>query len=230
MRLIDEVGTQMGVVPVKRAQALAKERGLDLVEVAPNANPPVCRILDYGKYKYEQEKQERDTKKKHKQSELKTIRLRPNIGKHDIDVKIRNASEFLKEGDKIKFTVIFRSREITRPDNGRRLLEQIAEALQEHGAMDRPPIMEGRMMSMFMVPKKRTDKPVAEPKETSNKVEAGSPAPEQAEASPVSGGDSNAENQNQQNGRETIQADGERQTDAQTRVEQPPVSEQSALA
>jgi translation initiation factor IF-3 len=211
------------VLPTRRALGIAKDRGLDLVEVSPNSNPPVCRILDYGKYKYEQEKQGKEAKK-HKHSELKTIRLRPNIDQHDMATKIRKAAEFLQEGDKVKFEVRFKSREITRPEMGRRLLEKITQALQEHAVTDRPPTMEGRMMSMILGPKKRAggEKSAGAP-ETAGRTET---LEEKANASVSaqtvtanensSGGEQNAENQNQQDRSETIQADGDRQTAAQT--------------
>lgn len=196
---------------------------MDLVEVSPNSNPPVCRILDYGKYKYEQEKQGKEAKK-HKHAELKTIRLRPNIDQHDMETKVRKAAEFLQDGDKVKFEVRFKSREITRPEMGRRLLEKITQALQEHAVTDRPPSMEGRMMLMILSPKKKTggDKGTGaaetseKPAATSEPATASATVETAVEDKNSSGGAQNAKDQNQQDRRETIQADGDRQTVAQT--------------
>lgn len=189
MRVISETGQQIGIMPVRRALQLARERGLDLVEVAPNANPPVCRILDYGKYKYEQDKQERESRKRHKQAEVKGVRLRPNISEHDIHFKIRKAIEFLMDGDKVKFTVIFRSREITRPQKGQELLERIAQASQEYGTVERPPTMEGRTMVMVLAPKKHVERYVAR-----NDLTHGL------------GGSKDAQNQNEQVSSQTVQS------------------------
>ncbi len=208
MRVIDTDGKQLGVMPLRRALKIAQEKGLDLVEVAPTANPPVCRILDYGRYRYEQEKLAKEAKKKQKGGDVKTIRLRPAIGAHDIETKIRNASEFLEDGDKVKFVVIFRSREFGRPQVAEQLLRKIATALEEHGVIEKPPTMEGRQMVMVIAPAKKSG---AKPK----------PAP------PSEGGSTHAQEQNEdeQNRRQAVQAHGDRQTDAQESREQPPVPE-----
>ncbi|MEN6521191.1 MAG: translation initiation factor IF-3 [Armatimonadota bacterium] len=153
VRLIDDAGTQVGVVPFRQAIELAREKGLDLIEVAPTANPPVCRIMDYGKWKYEQGKRERDAHKKQKASEVKGIRMRPGIDEHDFQFKLKNALKFLKEGDKVKFTVIFRSREITHPEFARKSLQRIAEESQEIAVVEKAPSMEGRTMTMILSPK-----------------------------------------------------------------------------
>ena len=152
-RLIDDAGEQLGVVPVREALALAKERGLDLIEVAPTAAPPVCKIMDYGKYKYELGKRDREARKKQHVSEVKGIRLKPDTDEHDLQFKTKNALRFLKEGDRVKFTVIFRSREITHPEFARRSLNRIAEAASEMAVMEKPPGMEGRTMTMILSPK-----------------------------------------------------------------------------
>lgn len=153
MRLVDENGTQVGVVPGREAFDMARERGLDLIEVAPTANPPVCRIMDYGKWKYEQQKREREAQKKQKMTEMKGIKMRPQTAEHDFQFKLKNVFKFLKEGDKVKVTVIFRSREITHPEFARRSLDKLAEAVAEVGIVEKPAAMEGRTMTMILTPK-----------------------------------------------------------------------------
>lgn len=153
VRVIDENNEQLGIMTSRQAYFLARDRGLDLVEVAPTAQPPVCRIIDYGKYKYEQEKRERETKKKHHQMDLKGIQIRPGTDEHDLDVKTRNAIRFLSEGDKVKVTVRFRSREITHPEIARRSLQKIIDETAVVGIVEKPPAMEGRQMIMILSPK-----------------------------------------------------------------------------
>jgi translation initiation factor IF-3 len=150
--LIDEEGTRVGVVSLRDALALAEERGLDLVEVAPTATPPVCRILDYGKYRYEQTKREREARKHQKQAELKEVRLKPKTDEHDLEIKARQARKFLLAGDKVKFTVRFRGREMAHPDIGREMLEQIAEELRDVATVEQRPLMEGRALSLLLAP------------------------------------------------------------------------------
>jgi translation initiation factor IF-3 len=154
VRLIDENGAQVGVIPFREALAYARERGLDLIEVAGSAAPPVCRVMDYGKYRYEQGKRERDAQKKQKMTELKGIRMRPATDEHDFQFKLRNAVKFLKAGHKVKITVIFRSREFTHPEFARDSLNRMAEIIKEEGAgsVERPPLMEGRTMTLVIAP------------------------------------------------------------------------------
>ncbi|WP_129628296.1 translation initiation factor IF-3 [Candidatus Oscillochloris fontis] len=152
VRLIDENGTQVGIVSVREAVGLAEERGLDLVEVAPNAVPPVCRLLDYGKFRYEQSKKEREARKNQKQAELKQIRLMPKTDDHDLEVKANQARRFLLTGDKVKFNVRFRGREMAHPDIGRKMLEQIAEQLRDISVIEQKPLMEGRVLSLLLAP------------------------------------------------------------------------------
>jgi translation initiation factor IF-3 len=154
VRLIDENGGQMGVVPFREAMQYARERGLDLIEVASNATPPVCRIMDYGKYKYEQGKRERESQKKQRMTELKGIRMRPGTDEHDFQFKLRNAVRFLKAGHKVKVTVIFRSREFTHPEFARDALTRMGEIIKEEGVgtVERVPMMEGRTMTMILAP------------------------------------------------------------------------------
>jgi len=141
-------------VPLKEALEFAKSKGLDLIEVAANANPPVCRVMDYGKFKYEQSKREREAQRKQRMSEMKGIRLRPKTDEHDLQFKINNAIKFLKQGHKVKVTVIFRSREYTHPGFAESALQQMVEAIKQAGAgtVERPAQMEGRMMTMILAP------------------------------------------------------------------------------
>jgi translation initiation factor IF-3 len=133
---------------------MARERGLDLVEVAPNAIPPVCRLMDYGKFRYEQSRKERESRRHQHVIELKEVRIRPKIDDHDLETKGRQAAKFLDGGDKVKMTVLFRGREMAHPDLGKALLDQLAEQLRPHGVVEQPPRIEGRTMTMFMAPLK----------------------------------------------------------------------------
>jgi len=141
-------------VPIREALDYAKGRGLDLIEVAGNADPPVCRVMDYGKYRYEQGKRERDAQKKQRMTELKGIRMRPGTDEHDFQFKVKNALKFLEQGHKVKVTVIFRSREFTHPEFARTSLERMAELAKEAGIgkVERPPLMEGRTMTLLLAP------------------------------------------------------------------------------
>jgi translation initiation factor IF-3 len=150
--LIGDNGERLGVLTLPQALEMAREAELDLVEVAPNANPPVCRLLDYGKFKYEQAKKERDSRKGQHASVLREIRMRPKIDTHDLEMKARNAEKFLKGGDKVKVTVMFRGREMVHPEIGRALLEQLSDKLKEVSVIERPPNMEGRFLSTILAP------------------------------------------------------------------------------
>lgn len=131
---------------------MARERGLDLVEVAPNASPPVCRLMDYGKFRYEQSRKERDSRKSQHVVKLKEVRVEPKIGREDLATKGRQAAKFLDAGDKVKLTVLFRGRSITHPELGRDLLDLLAEQLRDHGTIEQTPRMEGRTMTMYVAP------------------------------------------------------------------------------
>src|SRR5947209_3507996 len=144
VRLIDENGEMIGVMPSSRALDIAHERNLDLVEISPNAMPPVCKLMDYGRYKYEQAKKENEARKNQKTVNQKEIRLRPRTDEHDVDVKTRKIQEFLAEGDKVRVSVQFRGAEMRHPDLGRKLLDEIAEVLKGSAIIERSPIMEGR--------------------------------------------------------------------------------------
>lgn len=147
-----EKGEQLGIMPLFQAREIAEKQNLDLVEVAATAVPPVCRLLDYGRYKYEQAKRERETKKSQKVSLLREVRLRPKIGDHDFEAKARLARKLLDGGDKVKVTILFRGREITHPEIGWRLLQRMAESLKEVASVDGQPAMEGRRMNVVLTP------------------------------------------------------------------------------
>jgi translation initiation factor IF-3 len=154
VRLIDDEGEQAGVVPTEKALEMAREKGLDLVEVAPNAKPPVCKLIDYGKYKYEMDKKNRESKKNQTQVKLKEIRMQPKIEGHDLQFKTKHVLEFLHEGNKCKVTVRFRGRELAHTHLGKDVLLKVLELLGEDNyILDRPPTMEGRFMSMILSPK-----------------------------------------------------------------------------
>jgi len=153
VRLIDDEGEQKGIVPTIDALRIAKERELDLVEVAPTSNPPVCKILDYGKYHFELEKKIRDSKKKQKLVKLKEIRMQPKIGAGDLDFKSKHVKEFLTEGNKVKVTVRFRGRELAHTELGLVVLEEVLKRLDDEFVMEKPAAMEGRFMSMTLSPK-----------------------------------------------------------------------------
>lgn len=159
VRLIDEEGEQVGVIPTRDALEMARERGLDLVEVAPNAVPPVCRLMDYGRFRYEQSRRERDSRKNQHVVRLKEVRIEPKIGGHDLETKGRQAARFLDGGDKVKLSVLFRGRSITHPELGRNLLDQLADQLREHGTIEQTPRMEGRTMTMHMAPVRQKSAP-----------------------------------------------------------------------
>jgi len=152
VRLVGEKGEQLGIMPVPQALEIAKKNNLDLVEVAPIAVPPVCRLLDYGKYKYEQTKKERELRKSQKVSLLREVRLRPKIGNHDFEAKARSVRKLLDEGDKVKVTIMFRGREITHPEIGLRLLQRMVESQKETAAVDRQPSTENRRMTLVLSP------------------------------------------------------------------------------
>ena len=152
VRLISADGRQAGVVSTDQARELARENGLDLVEVSPMARPPVCKILDYGKYKFEQEKRIKESKRKQKLGKLKEIRMQPKIETHDLQFKARQVRQFLEEGNKVKVTIRFRGRELAHTEIGRDVLGRILEILVDAAVLERRPQMEGRFMSMFLSP------------------------------------------------------------------------------
>lgn len=153
VRVVDQNGEQLGVMSSRDALALAEERQLDLVKIAPQARPPVCKLMDYGKYRFEQSKKEREFRKNQKVITVKEVRLSATIEDHDIDVKFKNAVKFLKEGNKVKVTIRFRGRQITHSEIGRQIMTEFAERIKEYGTVDKAPQIEGRNMSMFISPR-----------------------------------------------------------------------------
>jgi len=150
---VDAEGNQLGVMQTRDALALARESGMDLVEVAPTAQPPVCRILDYGKHKYDESKKQRQARKNAHTVEIKGIRLRSGTETHDIDFKLKDAIRFLEEGHKVQVTLIFRGRETAHPEIARAQMDLMVEGVREVGVVERPPSMEGRRMTMLLTPK-----------------------------------------------------------------------------
>ncbi|MBC7217773.1 MAG: translation initiation factor IF-3 [Candidatus Caldatribacterium sp.] len=154
VRLISPEGTQIGIVPLKKALQMAEEAGLDLVEVGPNANPPVCKIMDYGKFRYEKEKKAKLSRKKQKVSELKELNMRPKIDEHDYQVKLRSALRFLQEGNRVKVTVRFRGRELAFQERGQELLRRMIEDLKDVGRVEQDIKREGSSLTVTLAPKK----------------------------------------------------------------------------
>lgn len=146
-------GSQLGIVPVKEALRLAVERSLDLVKIAPQAAPPVCRLMDYGKYRFEQQKREKETRKNQKIVEIKEIRLSANIDVHDFNTKLGHAKKFLQEGNKVKASIRFRGRELARTSRGTDVMNRFAAALEECGTVEKAPVLDGRSMQMYVAPK-----------------------------------------------------------------------------
>lgn len=191
MRVIDDEGEQLGIMSPREALAIARERGFDLIEVAPNAQPPVCRIMDFGKYKYEQGKREREQKAKSRQSEMKAMTLRPVTDDHDLDIKVKNIIKFLSDGDKVKVTVRFRSRELSHPEFAHQNLQKIVNGVMAAGVggIERPAILEGRQMIMILAPVKDAGKkppaPAPAPKPSAAKKPEAPTAKAEAPAAPA---------------------------------------------
>ena len=154
VRLISNDGEQLGIVPIQKAQDIAVEKGMDLVKIAPQAKPPVCKIMDYGKFRFEQAKREKEARKNQRVVEIKEIRLTPNIDIGDLNTKVKNACRFLKDGDKVKVSVRFRGREVTHSSLGQDLLHRFAELCSECSTVEKQPKLEGRQMLMFLAPAK----------------------------------------------------------------------------
>lgn len=153
IRLISNDGSQLGIMSAREAQKLADEKKLDLVKISPQAKPPVCKLMDYSKYKFDAQKKEKEARKKQKTVTLKEIRLSPNIDTHDVQVKVKNALKFLKDGNKLKVSIRFRGRELGRTDMALGIMENFANEVAEYGVIDKQPKVEARTMSMFIVPK-----------------------------------------------------------------------------
>ena len=154
VRVIGEDGEQKGVMPIKEAMRLAQEAELDLVKIAPKAQPPVCKIIDYGKYRYELARKEKEAKRKQKTVEVKEVRLSPNIDTNDLNTKVNNAKKFICKGNKVKITLRFRGREMAHVQQSRHILDDFAQALSDVCVMEKPPKVEGRSMTMFLTEKR----------------------------------------------------------------------------
>ena len=190
VRVVDEEGRQLGVMPTQQALGMAQERGLDLVEVAPTAAPPVVRFLDFGQYKYELTKREKDAKRRSRVG-FKEVRLSPKIGTGDFQTKVHRAIEFLEDGDRIKVTVRFRGRELTHPELGRNLLAKFTEAVKDHGTVERAPLLEGKSMFTTLAsthkPKSHEAKPAEKGRqENGAPAEPAAPAPAPTAPPPTS--------------------------------------------
>ena len=153
VRVINSEGNQLGIMPSREALRIAKEQGLDLVEVAPNSQPPVCRVMDYGKFKYQQSKKSQEAKKSQTTIQVKEIKVRPGTEEHDIQYKLRNIKRFLGQGNKVKVRIFFKGREIAHSDIGKHLLERIADEVEDLGVVERRPRLDGRNMVMIIAPK-----------------------------------------------------------------------------
>ena len=154
MRVINQEGEQVGILPIQEANNLASEASLDLVEISPNAEPPVCRIMDYGKFRFEENKKQQLAKKKQKQTQVKEIKFRPGTDVGDYNIKLRKLIAFLEEGDRTKVTLRFRGREMAHQELGLELLQRVKADLEEHGTVEQEPKMEGRLMVMVLAPKR----------------------------------------------------------------------------
>lgn len=193
VRVVTSDGENLGVMSIQDAMAEAEKRSLDLIEVAPDGKPPVCRIIDYGKFRYEQRKKQKEAQKKSKQNEIKGIRVRPNTDDHDLDFKSKNALKFLRHGDKVKFTVIFRGPELRHKEIGQKQLERFITNLADYATVDQPPRMEGRRMTMVLDPKKimpppppeQGDKPSAKDEDETSREQAPAGDGERASSEPV---------------------------------------------
>jgi translation initiation factor IF-3 len=187
VRVIDDEGNQLGIMPTPKALEMAQEKGLDLVEVAPMASPPVARFLDFGQYKYELTKREKEAKRRQRSVTFKEVRLSPKIGIGDFETKVHRAIEFLEEGDRIKVTVRFRGRELTHPELGRNLLAKFTDQVKDHGVAERTPVLEGKSMFITMASThkpKVTDAPARPGRPAEGEAPDGA-APEAAPAAPA---------------------------------------------
>ena len=178
VRVISPEGEQLGILSIERALEIAEDQGLDLVEVAPMARPPVCRIMDYGKFKYEEQRQAREARKKQHHVQIKEVKMRPGIEDHDFDFKVRHARKFLDEGHKVKLTMMFRGRQMAHPEYGRQVLDRVFQQLQDLSKVESHPMLEGRSMVMVLAP---TAKP---PQAAPAPASAAAPAQQAAPAAP----------------------------------------------
>ena len=163
VRVISQTGEQVGVIPIEEALRMAEQAGVDLVEIVATSTPPVCKIIDYGKFRYDQTKREKESKKSQHQIKVKEVKVKPNIDDHDLETKLRHAREFISKGNKVKVTCQFRGREMAHPELGDRLMKRIVEALSDSAMVEAPPNMMGRMLTMVLAPggKKKVEKKAA---------------------------------------------------------------------
>jgi translation initiation factor IF-3 len=216
VRVVDEEGSQLGVMPTAQALRLAQERGFDLVEVAPMASPPVTRLLDYGQFKYEQARREKEARRHQRSVDFKEIRIKPKIGRGDFDTKVRRAIQFLEDGDRVKVTCQFRGREVSHAHLGRDLLMRFAEQVAEHGTVERQPLLEGRSMSLVIA---SSHKPKSQRREEGADSEAAAqPAGQAAPAAAADSADGTAETP------EPASSDERASTPAPTKPREPAVS------
>ena len=184
VRLVDPDGAQLGIKGKEEALELAQEMGLDLVEVAGNANPPVCRIMDFGKFKYLEAQKAKESRRQSTQTVVKEIKYRPKIGRGDFDTKTRQVEKFLKEGSRVKVSIMFRGREVQHPELGRRILDEVAEEMDSIAKVDLTPRMDGRNMTMLLVPRKKPAKPKAKGQGSPPEGQGSSPEKNSQDAGP----------------------------------------------
>jgi translation initiation factor IF-3 len=182
VRLVGADGEQIGVKPLPEALHIAREHDLDLVEVAPNANPPVCKIMDFGKFKYEQDVRRKESRRKTSNVVIKEMKFRPKIDEHDYTTKTKHVERFLNEGSKVKITIMFRGREMAHPELGKRILDRIAEQVKDVGNVEAAPRVDGRNMLMVLAPVKKQEAKATKPASDSSKARSGSQSPAPAEA------------------------------------------------
>lgn len=165
VRVIDQAGQQIGILTIEEALRKAEDEGVDLVEIVPTSSPPVCKIIDYGKYRYDQTKREKESRKSQHQIKVKEIKVKPNIDEHDLETKLRHAREFFDKGNKVKFTCQFRGREMAHPEHGHKLMQRIVEALGEVAIVETPMSQMGRMLTMVLAPgaRKKVEKKTPPP-------------------------------------------------------------------
>lgn len=180
MRVISHTGEQIGVITLHEALTRAEQEGLDLVEIVPGSNPPVCKIINYGKFRYDQTKREKESKKSQHQVKVKEIKFKPNIDDHDLETKIRHAREFIAKGNKVKVTCVFRGREMAHPEIGEKLLNQFCDDLEDVAAIETPTKMFGRMLTVILAPGGKKKKEPSKPGGTSSDLETGRPASQEA--------------------------------------------------
>lgn len=214
VRLIDEEGQQVGIIKTAEALGMARERDVDLVEVAAQAQPPVARLMDYGRYKYEQSKRDRESRKHQQSVQLREVRMKPKIDDHDIDFKTRTAAKLLKQGEKVKVTVMFRAREITHPQIGKDLLERVRTSLEPLATMEKDATLEGRHMSIILAPDKKKIAALSKEPSQSEEEEDDEAITAAAESTPMSGEEEDGDDEDDHN--DTVGDDAENTSSAES--------------